>query len=206
MKNKKYIFSSNNDEEPNENKGLYSYQTNNKFLNLPKLFKKTSSFSSDKKRHSSEIGKKNFSNKLFRFPKLIKDSIKQYELHPFRQLNLKIIGEDIKHKLFEMNKEDNIKFDYLTIERKSFSSKTQNILKITGYNKNNNNFSSIENNKNIIKEEKEQKQEKQDNKIINDNLNLNSKEKEEEKNKQLYQQIMAKKMSKYYKIRKRKKR
>ena len=156
MKNKKYIFSSNNDEEPNENKGLYSYQTNNKFLNLPKLFKKTSSFSSDKKRHSSEIGKKNFSNKLFRFPKLIKDSIKQYELHPFRQLNLKIIGEDIKHKLFEMNKEDNIKFDYLTIERKSFSSKTQNILKITGYNKNNNNFSSIEKNKNIIKEEKEE--------------------------------------------------
>ena len=56
------------------------------------------------------------------------------------------------------------------------------------------------NNKNIIKEEKEQKLEKQENKINNDNININSKEKEEEKNKQLYQQLMAKKCQNIIKL------
>ena len=52
-----------------------------------------------------------------------------------------------------------------------------------------------DNNKNIKIEN-----EKQENKINNDNINLNSKEKEEEKNKQLYQQLMAKKCQNIIKL------
>ena len=36
----------------------------------------------------------------------IQDQIEQYKLHPFRRWNLKLIGEDIKQKLIEMNEEN----------------------------------------------------------------------------------------------------
>jgi len=138
MENKKHIFST-----------LSSNQVNNKFLNLPTLFKKTPSFLSENKRHSSEIGIKNFNHDLNKFPKLVHDTIKQYELHPYRQLNLKIIGEDIKQKLFEMNKKDN---EYISIIRKSFTSKDPN-----NFNKRNNKkFNLTEQNKNALKEEKDE--------------------------------------------------
>ena len=154
MENKINIFSSFNDEDMNGNQFLRSNQTNNKFLNLPTLFKKTPSFSSEKERHSSETGINKSNYKANKSPKSINDAIKQYELHPFRQLNLKIIGEDIKKKIFEMNKEDNEDYDYKKIVRKSFSSKTQNNFK----NKldDNKHFNLTENNKNITNEERQE--------------------------------------------------
>ena len=149
MENKKHIFSSLSGGETNINNGIYSNQFNNKFLNLPTLFKKTPSFLSENKRHSSTIGIKNFNHDLIKLPKLVHDTIKQYELHPYRQLNLKIIGEDIKQKLFEMNKKDN---EYVSTIRKSFTSKDpNNFIK-----KNNKKFNLTEQNKNVLKEEKEE--------------------------------------------------
>ena len=142
MENKKHIFSSLSGGETNINNGIYSNQFNNKFLNLPTLFKKTPSFLSENKRHSSTIGIKNFNHDLIKLPKLVHDTIKQYELHPYRQLNLKIIGEDIKQKLFEMNKKDN---EYVSTIRKSFTSKDpNNFIK-----KNNKKFNLTEQNKNV---------------------------------------------------------
>ena len=149
MENKKHIFSSLSGGETNINNGINSNQFNNKFLNLPTLFKKTPSFLSENKRHSSTIGIKNFNHDLIKLPKLVHDTIKQYELHPYRQLNLKIIGEDIKQKLFEMNKKDN---EYVSTIRKSFTSKDpNNFIK-----KNNKKFNLTEQNKNVLKEEKEE--------------------------------------------------
>jgi len=44
MENKKHIFSTLSGGETNINNAMYSNQVNNKFLNLPTLFKKTPSF------------------------------------------------------------------------------------------------------------------------------------------------------------------
>ena len=46
-------------------------------------------------------------NNISSFQKdIIQEKIEQYKLHPFRRLNLKLVGENIKHKLIEMNEEN----------------------------------------------------------------------------------------------------
>ena len=168
MDNKINIFNSFNEEDMNGNQFLRSNQTNNKFLNLPTLFKKTPSFTSEKDHHSSEIRANKFNFNKNNHSKLKNDTLKQYELHPFRQLNLKIIGEDIKKKLFEMNKEDNENNNYIKIVRKSLSSKTQNNYK----NKINDNkhLNFTVKNKSIIKEKRKEFQTIQyENKYNNNN-------------------------------------
>ena len=162
MENKKYSISSLYDEDINRNKGIYSNQVNNKFLNLPTLFKKTPSFLKEKDRLSSEKGTKNPDHELLKYPKL-QDTVKQYELNPYRQLNLKIIGEDIKHKLFEMNQENKIDNDYEPVIRKSLTSKTPIIFPKNI--RDNKNFDLTEENKYIFKEGRKENQNiKNDNK------------------------------------------
>ena len=100
MENQKYFYSALNDKESfYKSKGKIS--NNSKNLHLQKVLKKIPLYESEKKL-GTEI--KYLSN----FSKLIHDKVKQYQKHPFRQYNLKIIGEDIKNKLFEMNIEDEI--------------------------------------------------------------------------------------------------
>ena len=66
------------------------------------------------KRNSYELLKSPFHSTLelpthndIHNPKFIHEQVKQYEKHPFRKPNLKIVGEDIKYRLFEMNEKDN---------------------------------------------------------------------------------------------------
>ena len=100
MENQKYFYSALNDKESfYKSKGKIS--NNSKNLHLQKVLKKIPLYESEKTL-GTEI--KYLSN----FSKLIHDKVKQYQKHPFRQYNLKIIGEDIKNKLFEMNIEDEI--------------------------------------------------------------------------------------------------
>ena len=49
----------------------------------------------------------NLNNISFKKKNLIHEKVEQYKLHPFRRLNLKIVGEDIKQKLIEMHEENN---------------------------------------------------------------------------------------------------
>ena len=100
-------FSALEDNEGFKNKKFLSNKTNKYLLNLPKI-KTTPSFASDKTSVPLQVKMKNSSNnELFKIPKYIKKQVKQYELHPYRQFNLKIINEDIKNKLYEMNRENN---------------------------------------------------------------------------------------------------
>ena len=124
MDNQRYTFSDLNDNDLYNNKVGISSQENNKFLNLPKIIQRNPSFKSDKTRHSSVINLKNLEQEIYKYPKLIHNKVKQYELHPFRQLNLKIIGQDIKNKIYEMNKEN-----ILDTHLKNFEHSTIGIMK-----------------------------------------------------------------------------
>ena len=76
MDNKLNIFNSFNEEDMNGTQFLRSNQTNNKFLNLPTLFKKTPSFKSEKDHHSSEIRTNKFNFNKNKHQKSINDAIK----------------------------------------------------------------------------------------------------------------------------------
>ena len=83
-----------------EDKDIYNIigdkKGNNKFLNIPKTIKKFSSFESGKLPEIRKTSSKSFS-------KYIHNKVRQYQQHPFRQVNLKIVEANIKNKLFEMN-------------------------------------------------------------------------------------------------------
>ena len=98
-------FSAIDDKERLRNKKILSNKTSKKVLLLPNI-KKNPSFASEKTASPLQIQIKN-NNDLFKLPEFIHKQVRQYELHPYRQYNLKIINEDIKNKLFEMNKENN---------------------------------------------------------------------------------------------------
>ena len=98
-------FSAIDDKERLRNKKISSNKSSKKVLLLPNI-KKNPSFASEKTASPLQIQIKN-NNDLFKLPEFIHKQVRQYELHPYRQYNLKIINEDIKNKLFEMNKENN---------------------------------------------------------------------------------------------------
>ena len=108
MDNNNYFFSAIDDKERKErfkNKKGFSNKSNKNLLFLPKM-KKIPSFVSLKTTIPSQIQINN-NNDIFKLPKYIHKQVRQYELHPYRQYNLKIVSEDIKNKLFEMHKNNN---------------------------------------------------------------------------------------------------
>ena len=102
-------FSALEDNEKYKNKKFLSNKTNKYLLYLPQI-KKIPSFVSEKAEKTAvplKVQMKNSSNNdLFKIPQYIKNQVRQYELHPHRQYNLKIINEDIKNKLYEMHKKN----------------------------------------------------------------------------------------------------
>ena len=79
-----------------------------RFLNLKKLNIRRRSILSKKTCQSSDIVLKLPNTESTKFPEFLHNKVKQYELHPFRRPNLKIVGEDLKYRLFEMNEKNNI--------------------------------------------------------------------------------------------------
>ena len=103
MDTKKYFFSALNDKEIYKN-NRKDNANKTKFLSLQKLSTKNNSYISQKS-YSGEIEIKNSNKDLSKISKSINSKVKQHKIHPFRQLNLKIINEDLKNKLFEMSLE-----------------------------------------------------------------------------------------------------
>ena len=56
----------------------------------------------------SNLGNISTNNISIKPKSIIQEKIEQYKLHPFRRINLKIVEEDIKHKLIEMNEENGL--------------------------------------------------------------------------------------------------
>ena len=113
MDKQKYFHSSLKDKEPNQNfsEGINKIKKRNSFnptrlLNIQKLNVRRKSVASIKAHHASAIELKPSKCEMNDFPKLLHKKVKQYELHPFRRPNLKLVGEDIKYRIFEMNEED----------------------------------------------------------------------------------------------------
>jgi hypothetical protein len=71
----------------------------NKFLYVPLINTRRRTFF-----HVSAIDFKPNKNKITKLPQYIHKRATEYKLHPFRDPNLKIIGEDIKNQLLEKNK------------------------------------------------------------------------------------------------------
>ena len=71
----------------------------NKFLYVPLINTRRRTFF-----HISAIDFKPNKNKITKLPQYIHKRATEYKLHPFRDPNLKIIGEDIKNQLLEKNK------------------------------------------------------------------------------------------------------
>ena len=118
LKDKEIHFNPKEDINNFQKRGSFEH---NKILNLQKLNFKRRPVASIKSRHSSAADIKSPLNEdLSNTPKYIHDKVKQYELHPFRKPNLKIVGKDIQYRIYEMNEEDNIE------EEKKSEIKTEN--------------------------------------------------------------------------------
>ena len=104
MDKRQFFYSELNDINSNKNYANNINKRNslniNLFANYPKLNYKRNSFAS---RHSSAFEFKYSNNEIFKLPKFVHEKVKQYKLHPDRKPNLKIVNEDIKYRLFEMN-------------------------------------------------------------------------------------------------------
>ena len=105
----------------------------NLFLNYPKLNYKRGSLGSIKSRYSSTIDIKNSNNEIYTLPKFVHEKVKEYKLHPDRRPNLKIVNEDIKYRLIEMNEKENSSekdknSDIEKIKRRTFLKKFDNYL------------------------------------------------------------------------------
>ena len=80
-----------------------------KYINAPKQNKNHLCFSPKNKRNSkynSSININNLNVSLIQKSINIQEKVEQYHLHPFRRVNLKIVGEGIKQRLIEMNREN----------------------------------------------------------------------------------------------------
>ena len=108
MDKREYFYSELNDINSNKNYANNINKRNSLNINLfatyPKLNYKRNSFAS---RHSSAFEFKYSNNEIFKLPKFVHEKVKQYKLHPDRKPNLKIVNEDIKYRLFEMNEKEN---------------------------------------------------------------------------------------------------
>ena len=154
MENKKYFYSSLNDKERYQK---FAGDVNNKFLNIPKSNANKLSFRSENDRNATTV-ELNFNNALFKSRKVfLHKKVEEYHNHPFRRLNLKIIGEDIKHKLLEMNEDDNSVEDKnknipkslnLSSQKNSDRNLTKNTLDNFHFN---NQISNLEGEKSLIK-------------------------------------------------------
>ena len=110
-----------------DNKSL-SFKGKENYINNRKLSANTSNgkqslISIDSQHNLSTVGLRSFDNQFLNY---IQFKVKQYELHPFRRPNLKIINEDVKYKLFEMNKKttfENDNFVSLSLNQSSFGLK-----------------------------------------------------------------------------------
>ena len=133
MEKQRTFFSSmkeSNGEDNNINYKKRNSFSPNRILNLHQAFGKRKTAASIKGRHASAIELKSpnsISNHSFsKNHKYIHNKVKQYELHPFRRPNLKIVGEDIKFRIFEMNEEDNAEELEENFTKKDSFTKEQN--------------------------------------------------------------------------------
>ena len=83
-----------------------------KYINTHKKYLKLPSFQSQKPPQKLDLETKIYNNyEMSKLPLYIQNKIKEYKLYPFKQLNLKTVGEDIKNKLFDerssLSKEQN---------------------------------------------------------------------------------------------------
>ena len=103
----KYI-SFNNDQSPtSKNNYLCLPKQNNNVLCLTPHSQNNNNAPNNKYASNFNLTPNNIiSNISFMQKNLIHEKIEQYKLHPFRRLNLKMVGEDIKQKLIEMHEED----------------------------------------------------------------------------------------------------
>ena len=99
MEKQLYFYSALNEKESYYRNNVRN--SSNKIFHLSKALNTNPSFESEKILGTDIKYLSNFS-------KFIHNKVKQYQKHPYRQYNLKIIGEDIKNKLFEMNIENEI--------------------------------------------------------------------------------------------------
>ena len=70
-----------------------------KYINFPKQNKNLLYIPNNQ---SSKLASSFNNNTIIQKNVNIEEQLEQYKLHPFRRINLKILGEGIKKKLFEM--------------------------------------------------------------------------------------------------------
>ena len=141
------------------NKDIKNYSIN-KLLNIPK--KGENLFLSpniSKAKYNSAFNKDNeISPKQNKIKKII-EQVEQYQMHPFRRINMKILGEGIKQKLIEMNEDNSFEKektmsspDSRTIKSKlifpKLSNKNNNFLRLSNKDLN----SSVRNVKSLVVE------------------------------------------------------
>ena len=169
MDNHSHFFSTINDKDFSPHRG----GSISKYLNPQKIYSKRPSFISQNSPHVSELGTKIYNNnKISKLPKVVQEKIKQYKLYPIKQLNLKVVGEDIKHKLFE--------------ERSSLSKEEQKYLieKAVEKSELEKKINKSEVSQNLLIEEKKEKNDENKKKIwLNENRKKKKKGKKEKKSK-----------------------
>ena len=165
-----------------------------RFLNLKKLNIRRRSILSKKTCQSSDIVLKLPNTESTKFPEFLHNKVKQYELHPFRRPNLKIVGEDLKYRLFEMNEKNNIEKINETKEKELMKVYSNDEFVDKGNNLNNN--FKIEENKN-----KQKKQENREDNLSREIIKLKiPKEKKKKAKKNTSLELESKFLNKYRKI------
>ena len=171
MDNKIYFNSALFDKDIFNNNG----NSNKRYLYLQNSTIKKPSFSSQKSPFSSELESNPIKNKFesSKNSKYIKERINYYKLHPFHPPNLKIVGEDVKRKLF-------FKKSSLTNDKKNFL--MDKIRKLTAVEKNKNKIDNEENNINNNNEAiKKDEEDDDDNKINIELVEIHKKKKKKKK-------------------------
>ena len=80
----------------------------------------------------------------------IEEQLEKYKLHPFRRINLKILGEGIKQKLFEMEEEKIFENEKTLSSREDFSKQITKTKMQEKYNIESKNNNKQDNNKIIV--------------------------------------------------------
>ena len=202
MDKKKFFNSEINDIDVHKNNANINKKNNlntNLFANYPKLNYKRTSFAYTKTRHSSALEFRPSINEIIENPKIVHEKVKQYELHPDRKPNLKIVNEDIKYRLIEMNEKENnfdkgkkdafdskIKQTFLKktenysenselTNDKTISNKANNITKLSYLDKHKEKIEKNKYNKNLSKTNHSNKSERKNKMNINQELDMASK-------------------------------
>ena len=132
----------------------------NKYLNIPRQNKNFVCLTPKKE---SKLASSFNNNNISSIQKNvnIEEQLEQYKLHPFRRINLKMLGEGIKQKLFEMEEEKLFENEKTLSSREDFTKQITKTKMQVKYNieKNNNNENQNKGNKSSINDENKNKKE-----------------------------------------------